>query len=255
MERFTIDQLRARHSVRTYSAKPIEEGEIRSLQSEVTLINTHEAGLNFQLMIGNEDPFKGLARSYGMFRNVRNYLACVIDPSFDNAEERAGFYAEKIVMCALQMGLGSCFVGGTFSREHSGARMRVYEKLPFVVTLGYPADKGESFMARMTSRIAHRKTRGARFFFDGDDAEFARAEELFPDLMIGLEALACAPSGLNRQPVRVRLDDNGMLRAYADACAYNAPVDLGIGKFNFAAAAGGSWEWGEDAPFIPGSQV
>lgn len=246
---YTIEMIRSRHSVRSYSADKVTDDLRKTLQAEVTMINTHEAGLNFQLVFDNDDPFRGFTRSYGFFKNARNYLACVIDPTFPNTEERAGFFAEQFVMKATSLGLGTCFIGGTFSEEHVDVTRHVYEKLPFIVSFGFKAKSGPGVIARLASSMIHRHQLSPRDFFEGDDMKYQEAKEKYPWLPESLDALACAPSSLNKQPVRVTLDENGMLTARSIPATPKSAIDLGIGKFNFAAVAPGDWEWGEGAPF------
>ena len=249
---YSLEQLQARHSVRRYKNEPLT-GEIKSaLSAEVTMTNTHEAGLNFQIIFDNGDPFQGFSRSYGMFGNVRNYLVCIVDASFANAVERAGFFAEQFVMKAVGLGLGTCFVGGTFSEKEIDIPKHVYETIPFIVTFGYPEKKTQTLLSSLAMKISHRHDLPARGFFEGTDDEFRKACEKYPFLPDGLEGLSCAPSSLNRQPVRVRLDEERNLRIHNLKKYPKNEIDLGIGKFNFASAANaGDWEWGDDAIFLP----
>lgn len=198
-----LELIQARHSVRSYSGKTIPDDVRNRLKSEVTYINTHEAGLNFQLCFDDDAPFRGVGRSYGMFRGVRNYLVAVIDPTFPDAYERAGYFAEQFVIEALRLGIGTCFVGGTFSRQNVGARVEVYEKIPFVIPFGYPEDDKTPLLAKMAMKFAHRKKMSPRDFFDGEDAEYEIWRNEFPWLDVALEAVACAPSSLNKRPVRL----------------------------------------------------
>ncbi len=249
---YSVEQLRERHSVRRYKNEPLT-GEIKSsLMAEVTMTNTHEAGLNFQLIFDNGDPFRGFSRSYGMFGNVRNYLVCIVDASFANAVERAGFFAEQFVMKAVGLGLGTCFVGGTFSEKDIDIPKHVYETIPFIVTFGYPEEKTQTILSSWAMKMSHRHDLSPRDFFEGSDKEFKKACGKYPFLSGGLEGLACAPSSLNRQTVRVRLDENGNLRIHNIKNYPKNEIDLGIGKFNFASAANaGEWEWGDDSIFLP----
>lgn len=249
----TLELLAERHSVRSYSVEPLKEDIFNSLRSEVTYINTHEAGLNLQLCLDQPDAFAGLSRSYGFFRNVRNYLACVIDPTFDFAMERAACNAEQFVMFCVEKGLGTCFVGGTFSRKHVAAQVEVYEKIPFVVTFGIPDEKHTSVLVKGMVKMMHRNKKRPRDFFEGTEADYADACRLIPDLERGLEAIALAPSALNKQPVRLRLDHSGesprLIAVTGDYEKFAA--DLGIAKYNFSAVIPGFWDWGEAGAFNP----
>ncbi len=249
---YTVDELRSRHTVRRYKNTPLTEEIKNSLRSEVTFINTHESGLNFQLVFDNGDPFEGFNKSYGMFSNVNNYLACVIDPTFDNACERAGFFAQQFVMKCVSKQLGACFVGGTYSEKKLDVQKHIYEKIPFVVCFGIPEDKTQTFLSSMAMRMAHRHDLKPRDFFAGDDKVFNEACYKFPFLIPALQGLSCAPSSLNKQPCRISLDNDSNLRMYTTKKDPANAVDLGIGKFNFAEAAdAGEWEWGENAIFLP----
>lgn len=246
-----LDLLKERHSVRSYSSEPLDDVVRNRLRSEITYINSHEAGLNFQLCFNDDQPFKGFARSYGMFRNVNNYLAVVIDPTFPDAYERAGYFSEQFAIECVRGGLGSCFVGGTFSREHISARVEVYEKVPYVMAFGIPETSKTTFMGKFTAKMAHRKVRTPREFFEGSDSEYQAAAKEFPWLITALEAVACSPSALNKQPVRLHVVERDGEKHIAaktvDPGKY--AVELGIAKFNVATAVSGVWDWGEDGIF------
>lgn len=249
---YTLKELQARHSVRNYEPGPLADDIRKILRAEVSMINAHEAGLNFQIFFDDDDPFRGFTRSYGMFKNPRNYLCAVIDPSFPDAEERAGFFAQRFAMHALRLGIGSCFISGTFSPKHVNARMEVYERLPFIMCFGVPAGGSDTPLSRLMMKIVHGAKRTARDFFSGTDEQYALACEKFPWLPTALEGILCAPSAANRQPVRTGLvEDEGIY--FIEAFSVNrSPIDLGIAKFNFQAPleVSGEWEWGEHGKFI-----
>lgn len=239
-----LEELRKRHSVRDYLSDPINSALREKLKAEITMINTHEAGLNFQLCFDDIDPFKGFARSYGAFKNPRNYMAAVIDPTFPNAEERAGYFAEQFVMAVVKMGLGTCFVGGTYSSKHVNARMEVYEKLPFIVIFGHEAEKPRKLSVMMRN-FMKRKELQPRDFFRGTEQEYKEARRICPGLDDGLAGIACMPSAYNTKGVRIVLDKSGeeaCLKAIF-AKGHNL-VDLGIAKYNFELAAGYMMEFG-----------
>ena len=229
---YTIEQLRGRHSVRSFADREIETGLVNRLRSEATYINTHDAGLNFQLRFGDGAPMKGFARSYGMFRNVRNYMAPVIDPTFDHAVERAGYYSEQFVM--------------------EDVTVEVYERIPFIVVFGYSEASATTLLGRLASKLTHRVTRQPRDFFDGTDEDYRRSCAEFTWLETALEAVACAPSGYNRQPVRLRSVETpeGPGIAAFTLDPQKDAAELGIAKFNVAAAVGGCWDWGEGGVFV-----
>lgn len=251
MDNNRLKELLQRKSIRSYTLESVSESTIKTLKSEATYINTHEAGLNFNVCQDNESAFKGLIKSYGMFKNVRNYLAAIIDPTFPYAEERAGFFAQQWLMMAQSMGLGTCFVGATFSKKDVQVRMEVYEKLAFVVSFGYSDERHTSVLAKFTSTLLHSHAKNPRDFFNGDETEYEYAREHLPWLDTALLAVSCAPSSMNKQPVRLKFDKNngvGTIRAFTiDPSKYK--IELGISKFNISYAVGGIWDWGENGLF------
>lgn len=256
----TVDFLRSRHSVRSFTAEPLSAEAVKSIKAEITMINTHEAGMHFELVCDDPSPFSGFKASYGMFKGVRNYVAAVADISFPDAYERAGYFGEQIAMKAVSLGLGTCFVAGTFDASKVKVVLRVDRKILFIIALGYPAEKKQTFMSSMAMKMAHLHDKDAYdFFVPGSDPDYSLDDALadMPWLENGLKGLACAPSSLNRQPVRIKpvetdpfySGERMSVAAFVSDSADKNLIDLGIGKFNFAEAAGGVWEWGNGAVF------
>lgn len=244
--------LRRRHSVRSFLPTPVDEKAIRSLKAEITLINSLEAGMHFQLVEEDENPLKGFMNSYGMFRNARNYIAAVADTSFADYAERAGYFGEKLAMDAVNLGLGTCFVSGTYDTSKVAVQLRADWRLLFIIVIGNPAANTQTGLSGIAMRVMHRNDRTPADFYIADGVSYETAVSNFPYLPQGLAGLSSAPSARNKQPVRIHtrtVGDELMLCAYVDQPDTASLIDLGIGKFNFAAAAGGIWEWGNDAAF------
>lgn len=249
---YTLSQLQERRSVRSYTAEPIPDAVRRSLNADISELNSHLHGLRLQIVYGDDTPFRGRMGSYGMFAGVGNYVAAVIDTGVQFSAERAGYGCQQIVMDAVTHGLGTCFVGGTFSAQAIPVQVRAGEKIEFIVTLGYAAEKTRT-MARLMAGIAHRKKMGGRDFFDAGRSavSYDEAVKRYPLLAPALDAVSCAPSAMNRRPERFYLDSEGTVRAFVKDYTGLNPVDLGIAKYNFAQLLPGEWDFGNDTPFLP----
>lgn len=244
-----LSLLKSRKSVRNYIDKPIPEEIVNKLKAEVTFINTHESGLKFTISFNDNNPFKGFFKSYGTFVNPQNYMAAVVDTGVNHVMEKAGYFAEKFVIKAVELGLGTCFVGGTYDSDSVNAVLRAGEKILFVVLFGYELKK-ERFTEKLLVNFVHRKKMSPQDFFEPAD-EYEKALSHFPDLTEGLEAVACAPSSLNKRPVRIfekRIFDRDHLCARVDESNKKNLIDLGIAKFNFNFATDTQCEWGNGAP-------
>lgn len=248
-----IEFLRSRHSVRKYSQEPLPEELVKKIEAEITMVNTHEAGMHFRLVCGDSKPFEGFRASYGFFSGVKNYIAVVVDPSFPDTYERAGYFSQQIVMEAVSSGLGTCYVGGTFDVSKVPVNLRAGEEILYLITLGYPAHVRQTPIGSLAMKIMHRHDKAPEdFYVTSDGIILATAKQSCPWLMDGLAGLASAPSSLNKQPVRIfARRDNGALEICAKVENPNPKslIDLGIGKFNFAFASQTEPEWGNGSPF------
>lgn len=244
-----LEALRNRYSVRSFTEEPLSVEIVNKLKAEITMTNTHQPGIKFQLITDDPNPFKGFSKGYGIFENPRNYMAAVVDIATPDILERAGYFAEKFVIMATELGLGTCFVGGTYNDKVVKAQLRAGEKILFLVLLGYPKEKSR-FIANFMVNMIHRKKMGAREFFEPESG-YDRAVKTIPNLEEGLEGVACAPSAVNRRPTRIFLkEENGEKIPCARVDANNPKnlIDLGIAKFNFNYATGTECEWGNGAP-------
>lgn len=248
----TITQLRSRHSVRTFGDDEIEKAVVDKLKAEITMINTVEPGLHFQLILNDSGPFDGFFNSYGMFKNACNYVACVIEPSYPYTYQRAGYYAQQVVMLAVSLGLGTCFVGGTFNAEVTSAQLRAGEKIPFLIALGYEDNSVETMIAKISKKMLHLSRKKVLDFIETD----INKESIVKgnsQLYVALQAVECAPSAMNRQPVKI-MYRNGEIKATAKSSSNSDMIDLGIAMYNFQAVWQGFWEWGNPALFIPDNE-
>lgn len=248
-----LNFLRKRHSVRTYSETPLSPEQVKELKAEITMINTHEAGIFFTLVTDDPNPFSSFKSTYGMFKGVRNYITAVVDEHFPDALERLGFYGEQLALKAQEIGLSSCFVGATFDSSKVDVQLRAGRKLEFLLTLGYPAEK-EGLIAHISASVLHRKKGSYEQFYITSDYDLRGAEQVFPHLRMALEAIAYAPSAVNLRPTRLtvkNIDGKQMLVAMVNAKNRMQWIDFGIAKQNvqflFPEAV---WEWGNGSPLL-----
>lgn len=251
---YTLDLIESRHSVRVYDGQKLTEAECNALRADISEINSYLHGTRFQLFTDNDAPFKGLFGGYGSFKNVRNYVAAVMDTGVPFYAEIAGYAAEQIVLHATALGLGSCIVGGTYSSSAIPAQLRAGEKIIFIIALGHAGQQSAPLLGRLSHIVMHAKKVDWEQFYDlkRSAVSLAKAVQLYPKLEDALRAVACAPSALNKRPVRIWLDAMRDIRAAVpDYAAKYSPVDLGVAKFNFRAVFDGEWEFGNCAKFIP----
>ena len=97
------EAMRARHSVRQYQDSALAQSACARLQAEIDACN-RESGLHIQLIVDEPKAFDGFMAHYGKFSGVRNYIAMIGKKGAD-LDELCGYYGERLVLLAQQLGL------------------------------------------------------------------------------------------------------------------------------------------------------
>lgn len=243
-----------RRSVRSFDKIPIDKVTADFIRAELTMINSHEAGVNFRIILNNDSALKKFNTSYGMFRNACNYVAIVVDSSYVDAEERAGYCAESLALTLTEKGIGTCFVGGTFDANNVPVPLRAGQKILCLLLIGYPDQKNkERILSKVIRKVSHKNHSDiSDFFISNGEWNIEKSMAVFPYLKDGLEGIMNAPSAMNRRPVRVwieTLDDEPQIKIGIPGIKKGQYIDLGIAKYNFEALAGGVFDVGNNATF------
>lgn len=106
-----IDAINIRTAVRAYDDEPIDDDTARQFEMALQPINLL-GDLNIQLVRDQPKVFAE-ANASGHLTNAANYLAIVGPANDAEAKERAGFYAERMVLTATLRGLGTLWVAGS----------------------------------------------------------------------------------------------------------------------------------------------
>ncbi len=220
----------ARHSVRQYMEKPIEAEKIEELKALIEECN-REGGTHLQLVTDEPKAFAGGMAKYGKFSGISNYIAVV---GKKGADTLLGYYGEKVVIRAQMLGLSTCWVGLTFSKQPDSYQVLDGEKLFCVISLGYGANQG----------VQHPQKRTAADVTD--DRRTSDHGKPFPAWFgRGVEAALLAPTAVNQQKFKFILHDGNRVEAKAKFSLIGyAQLDLGIAKYHFEVGAGKeNFEW------------
>ena len=219
-----FEAMQKRHSVRSYTTQKIEEKVASELKSYIEECN-RKSGMHIQLCLNEPNAFDSFMAHYGSFRNVNNYIAIVGEKGKD-FEEMCGYWGEKVVLKATQLGLSICWVALTYSKGKNEAKIENGEKLGCVIALGYGAVEG----------VAHKnKPMESLCKTDGPMPEWFRK---------GMEAAMLAPTSMNQQKFLLTL--NGNTVTAKAGIGFYTKLDLGIVKCHFEIGAeGAQWNWAE----------
>ena len=215
-----LEAIRQRHSVRSYTDQPLGTEAISALREAIDECN-RESGLHIQLITDEPKAF-GTSKMahYGKFSGVANYLAMVGEKSDSDLDGKVGYYGERLVLLAQQLGLNSCWVGLTYKKQADVVQIGDGEKLRCVIALGYGTTQGVAHKVKDVGKVCRSRT--------GE----------MPDWFCrGLAAALLAPTALNQQKFKFTLLPDNVVEAKA-GMGYFSKVDLGIVKYHFEQGAG-----------------
>ena len=219
------EAIKNRHSVRKYTDKPIETAKVATLRTGIERANA-ESGLNIQLVLEEPKCFSSGIWKYGQFSGVKNYFV-MAGPRGKEAEEKIGYFGEKLVILAQTLGLNTCWVGLTYKKIPGTYTLRDGDIVHCVVSLGYGISPG----------VQHPQKPAEQFF---------ESEGLPPKwFRDGMEAALLAPTAVNQQKFKFILHDGNKVEARTSfSMAGYTSIDLGIVKYHFEVGAGeDSFEW------------
>lgn len=217
-----LEAMNIRHSVRSYTDKKIDEDTKSELQKVIDECNV-EGNMHIQLCTDEPKAFGGFMASYGKFKNVKNYIA-IIGKKGKDLEEKCGYYGEKVLLKAVQLGLNTCWVALTYSKSKTLCHIDKGEKLCCVIAIGYGETSGVSRKTKSIEELCS---------VNGEMPQWFKS---------GMEAAQLAPTAMNQQKFLITL--NGNLVGAKALSGFYTKLDLGIVKYHFEIAAGSSgWKW------------
>lgn len=220
-----LEALKERHSVRKYIDRPMGDATIALLRDKIAELNK-EGDLHMQLVVNEPKAFSGGILSYGKFSGVSNYIM-VIGKESDRLERNAGYYGEKLVIYAQQLGLRTCWVGLTYKKIPGVFKVGTDEKVVCCIAIGYGESDGVNRKSKRPDQVSN---------ISADTPDwFAK----------GVEAALLAPTAVNQQKFRftyIPAASSGSkpkLRAEKGFSLVGyTRIDLGIAMCNFEIAAG-----------------
>jgi nitroreductase len=200
-----------RYSCRNYLETPIDEERRGMLEGFLGSPQVGPFGTpaRFELIAASdEDPsaLRGLG-TYGFIRGATGFIAGALGRGEKNLED-FGYLMERIILYATDLDLGTCWLGGTFTKSRFASRIGVQDgkQVPAVTSIGYVA--GQPYAPdSIARRVAHSNHRlpWETLFFDGHFGE-RLSSETAGDYATALQMVRLGPSASNKQPWRIVRD-------------------------------------------------
>ena len=217
--------VKSRHSVRSYTDKKIEGEVLKALQDEIQKCN-NEANLNIQLVLNEEKAFG--KSHYGSFDNCKNYLVFMGEKNRKDLDQVVGYYGEKLVLKAQELGLNTCWVKLTYDKSQVPCTVKDNEKISIIIAIGYGKNNGISHKSKTFKEVS--KT------IESTPSWYNK----------GVEYALLAPTALNQQKFKFELKDDNVVDLRVDGFGFCSKIDLGIVKYHFELGAGlDNFKWKE----------
>jgi hypothetical protein len=263
---------RSRYSCRTFQTRPLLDHDIGSLSDLFQPLHTGPLGtpIRYKLIAARGDEaeeLRGLG-TYGFLKDPTAFILGAVQEA-PGALEDFGYQLEILVLTATELGIGSCWLGGTFTKSRFVQMMDLKGGyyIPSIIALGYPADS-KGWFERLTRSYAgaDRRYPWEKLFFRDDFNHPLQPSDAGP-YQESLELVRLAPSASNKQPWRIVHLDRCWHFYLQRTRNYPPPVfdfllgladlqriDLGIAMAHFALSAqerGLTGSWQRQDPDIP----
>lgn len=248
-----MEAIEQRISCRAYEEAPIDQAALDALTEEAQKLSA-EGDVRIVLHVPAQDG-SNLALSPKMFAGAPFAYLTLAAPDDELSRERIGYFGEKIVLLATTLGLGTCWVAGTYDRDATVFELQEDDVLHDVVPVGVPMRTMPLKQRTIRTGIRAKSKKRAKLY-DGPVA----LEQAPEWIGRAIDAVWKAPSAVNEQPVVfVQETEDAPVRATLPKVRRGLEyTDLGIAKLHFELAASacgvtGTWDWGAGAAFAVGA--
>jgi len=263
-----IEAINKRVSVRSYSDEAIN---LEDKEKIVDLLRSPNEGpfghqVRFSLIDFseiNQNEVRGLG-TYGLISGAKSYIVSAVKEHQGKTDVGmafvdVGYCFEKIILSLTKLGLGTCWMGGTFKRANFARSAKVSEDeiVPAISPIGYSRSRRtiREIAVRRFANANHRKPWVELFFEENSDTPLSK--EYAGDYAVPLECIRLGPSASNMQPWRIVYQrQTGLFHFFLKRTpVYNKfirkvdlqLIDMGISMCHFELSARekgltGSWE-------------
>ena len=236
--------IRSRISCRTYDPTPLAEDIIAKIQDELLLLNQEASSkVRFVLVssLNDENNSKTKLGTYGIMSGAHTYIVAIQDVEFGDPLE-LGYLFEKAILFATELGISTCWLGGTFNRNQfeKSLTLAQNETIPIVSPIGYAKDKRSLLDSAMRFGAGSNNRKPWHELFFEHDSKTPLTKEAAGPFEAALEMVRLGPSASNKQPWRILKkgqDFHFYIQrnpGYGDMIKYDLQLnDLGIAKCHF----------------------
>lgn len=229
--------IKTRSSIRTYEEKPLDIKVKQQIKDYIAaLSNPFSVEVKLQLLETASSNEK--LGTYGVIKGARDYIGATVSEADLNLEA-VGYSFEKLILYLANLGIGTCWLGGTFNRNQfsNALEVKANELFPAISPIGYPLEKKRlaDTLIRKIAKSDQRKNWNELFFLNDFSVPLTQVEA--KEFAFPLEMVRLGPSASNKQPWRIVKAKNGFHFYEAKAPGYSDKLSLDIQRVDIGIAA------------------
>jgi hypothetical protein len=244
-----IETMRKRQSIRTFDTKDIQDSHFLLINEYINNQNNIIGPFGWKskiemVQVNDNVTDKGIKLgTYGLIKNPRAYLVGIAENSKYPLLDFA-YCFHTLVLSLTELGMGTCWMGGTFSRNSFEKEIEIGEGefIPGITPIGYPSQKQRMVDKALRYAVkADNKKSWDKLFYDAN-FDVSLAKENAGEWEIPIEMVRLGPSASNKQPWRLLLSADRMVchfyiehtPNYSSKLGYDMQLlDMGIAMCQF----------------------
>ncbi|MCF7927137.1 MAG: nitroreductase [Candidatus Izimaplasma sp.] len=227
--------IKKRRSIRSYEKKTLSENDLNKTKEILEFVEKKQGPFNHRVKffyVDNKNTDGRKIGTYGFIKNAPAFIAGVVKNTKEGMIDY-GFLFEKVILHLTEAGLGTVWLGGTFSRDDFDVDTNDDEIIAAVSPVGYSTAKQSirEKVIRGFAKADKRKPFDELFFLGKNLTSIDDKHKYYKYL----QAVQVGPSASNKQPWRiVLLDDTFHLylnrtKGYGDKLIMDIQaIDMGI---------------------------
>lgn len=198
--------IKKRKSTRTFLTQKISGSDLKKIENYIredkNLIGPFGTKIKFKVIstLENKTTENGKIGTYGVIKNAKAYIVGI---SINDSRELVeyGYVFQKLILYLTSLGIGTCWLGGTFTRDKLDKSITLNDKeiIPCITPIGYPLEKRSLLERAMRIAVkADNRKDWDEIFFDEQLNPIDKSRKEI--LSTPLEMVRLGPSASNKQP-------------------------------------------------------
>ena len=238
------DVIKSRTSVRTYKEdKLTDEIKLKLISYAKNIKGPFNSKFRFEIIDDTDTIEKtgGKIGTYGVIKGAKSYIAGIVEYG-EHSLEQLGYTFEKLILYATSLDIGTCWLGGTFTKSgfERIANLKDNELMPVITPIVYIEDKKRMLDRLMRTMAGSNNRKDWSELFYNNSFDTPLTEQEAGKYSTALEMVRIAPSASNKQPWRIVKDNNTFHfylkhnKGYGKALGIDIQkIDIGIAMCHF----------------------